>query len=326
VIRIVPLAILFLGAFVSAGWSQKEAKPGSFSDMAVEPATLAPGGEATVKATLHNDSGQDWAAQTCGIYVVVGQGKKTLRKTQTAYIKKAIPAGGSKEVSLRVSLPQSASGEVGFYFMAREGGKLVARSAALPVQVSGASAPASSAPAEKASVKTGGAASFSDMALVSQAVSAGTNATVKALVHNDSSEDWPAMTRRVFVAVGQGKKVLRKTQAAYIKKAIPAGGSKELSIRVSVPDDAAGDVDFYLFVSLGPKVLARSEPLRASLGGGAPAPVPAAVNRTQPAKAASAAAAPAPEPVYHPSTRRSGSKDRDAMVEDQMQQLSSDGQ
>lgn len=278
------LAGLIILAAACPGWSQQaDKKPASFSDLALGSGGVVAGRPVWLKASVHNDSGQDWASETYDLFVVVSKDKKILRKTPPIPIRKAVAAGGSKELSLKVAVPAEADGEIAFYVFLAQDGKIVAHSEALAAKASAAPAetaasdasqpvPAAVAPVTEASAPASAdaevadtAASFSGLALGPEGASAGHAAKLTVSVKNDSGQDWPAGAYGVCVSVSQNNTILRKTRPILIRKAVAAGQSKDLRLRVAVPAGASGDVAFSVALLKDDQVVVQSEPLTANL-------------------------------------------------------------
>jgi hypothetical protein len=262
-----------IGAASGLGWGQQDEKTASFSELSLESKNVSPGQTATLKVVLHNNSSQDWPSQTHSVLVVVAQGKNPLRKTAPIAIKKDIPAGGSKDLSLRVAVPEGVSGEISFYvLLLLQNDQLVARS-------------------EPLLATTAAPAFFSDLSCATDSGSSGPTAALRAVIHNASPQAWRAKTRNIIVAVTQAGKLLRTTEPMPIKKTIPADGSKDLSLNVTMPDPGAGKVSFEIFLMQDDKIVARSGPV----------PAKATLPRIEPkAPAIAEAQSPKPQPQAQP--------------------------
>lgn len=147
-------------------------------------------------------------------------------------------------------------------------------------------------------------ASFSSMKLDSTSIAAGQSVVVSGAVHNDSAKDWPAGKYEVLVVVAKGKHGLRKTPAVPLSKPIPAGGSKDLHLKVSVPQSASGEISFHVILMSQGKAVARAASLTATIAPDAPAPQAAA--------------------EYTPAKSSRGKSDPYAKTEEQLQQIQAD--
>jgi len=162
-------------------------------------------------------------------------------------------------------------------------------------------------------------ASFSGMKLDASSLAAGQSVLVTGTLHNDSAQDWPGGAYEVVVVVAKGKHGLRKTPAISLRKPIPAGGSKDLHLKVSVPKSASGEISFHVILMSQGNAVARAESLPATIAADEAAPQAAA---EKPKKHAAAAAAAAPE--YVPAKASRGKSDPYKKVDEQMDQLQAD--